>query len=85
MSRFSVEIIPEAETDIREAYLWCRARSPLAADAFRTELLGKIDALQDNADTWTKDEDGFHCQIPNVQPSSLTQRPVAPMPLAPAY
>lgn len=34
VSRFSVEIIPEAEAEVCEAYLWYFARSPLAADAF---------------------------------------------------
>lgn len=63
VSRFSVEIILKAEAEISEAYLWYLARSPLAADAFRTEVLGKIDALEDNADTWPKDEDGFHFRV----------------------
>ena len=63
MTRFSVEIIPEAEADVREAYLWYFARSPLAADAFRTEVLDKVDALEDSADTWPKDEDGFHFRL----------------------
>lgn len=63
MTRFSVEIIPEAETEIREAFLWYFDRSPLAADAFRTEVLDKIDGLEDDADIWPKDEDGFHFRI----------------------
>lgn len=63
MSRFSIEIIPEAEEEFREAFLWYCARSPLAANAFRTEVLDKIDGLEENADTWPKDEDGFHFRI----------------------
>ena len=58
MTRFSVEIIPEAQAELREAFPWYFARSPLAADAFRTEVLDKIDALQARADTWPKDGSG---------------------------
>lgn len=58
VTRFSAEIIPEAE-----AYLWYFASTPLAADAFRTEVLDKIDSLVDDADTWPKDENGIHFRI----------------------
>lgn len=30
MTRFSVEILPQAEAEIREAFLWYFERSPLA-------------------------------------------------------
>lgn len=40
MTRFSVEILPQAEAEIREAFLWQFERSPLAADAFRTAVFG---------------------------------------------
>ena len=59
MSRFRVEILPEAEAEFREAFLWYFQRSPLAADAFRTEVFDKIDGLESDADTWPKDDDGI--------------------------
>ena len=59
MSRFSVELLPEAEAEIREAFLWYFERSPLAADAFRTEVFDAIDRLTEHADMWAPDEDGL--------------------------
>ena len=63
MTRFSVEILPEAEAEFREAFLWYFERSPIFADAFRTEVLEKIDDLQTDADMWPKDEDGIHFRV----------------------
>ena len=65
MTRFTVEILPEAEAEFREAFLWYFERSPIFADAFRTEVLEKIDDLQGDADSWPKDEDGIHFRILN--------------------
>ena len=47
-----------AEADAREASLWYFERSPLAADAFRTEVFDTIDGLANSADTWPADENG---------------------------
>ena len=63
MTRFTVEILPEAEREFREAFLWYFERSPIFADAFRTEVLEKIDDLQGDADRWPKDEDGIRFRI----------------------
>jgi plasmid stabilization system protein ParE len=63
VSRFRVETLEGAEAEFREAFLWYLERSPLAADAFRTEVFDKIDALADDAQTWPKDEDGIHFRI----------------------
>ena len=63
MSRFRVEILQDAEAEFREAFLWYFERSPLFADALRTEVLTKIDDLQVDADTWPKDEDGIRFRI----------------------
>ena len=63
MTRFTVEILPDAEAEFRQAFLWYFERSPIFADAFRTEVLGKIDDLQDDADSWPKSEDGIHFRI----------------------
>ncbi|MCW5658458.1 MAG: type II toxin-antitoxin system RelE/ParE family toxin [Burkholderiaceae bacterium] len=57
MTRFVVEVLPPAEAEIREAFLWYFERSPIAADAFRTEALDAIDALGERADMWPPDED----------------------------
>jgi plasmid stabilization system protein ParE len=61
--RFTVEILTEAEAEFREAFLWYFERSPVFADAFRTEVLSRVDELQEDADSWPKDEDGIHYRI----------------------
>jgi plasmid stabilization system protein ParE len=63
VSRFTIEILPEAEAEFREAFLWYFERSPIFADAFRTEVLTKIDDLQEDADSWPRDDDGIHFRI----------------------
>lgn len=63
VTRFTVDILPEAEAEFRDAFLWYFERSPIFADAFRTEVLEKIDALENDADSWPKDEDGIHFRI----------------------
>ena len=63
MTRFQVEILPQAEAEFREAFLWYFERSPVFAAALRTEVLEKIDGLEDDADTWPKNEDGVHFRI----------------------
>lgn len=71
MTRFQIEILPEAEAEIREALVWYLERSPLAADAFRAEVFDKIDDLAADADIWPKDEDGIHFRILNRFPYSV--------------
>lgn len=63
MSRFSVDLLPEAEAEIREAFLWYFERSPLAADAFRSEVFDAMDGLADQAHMWAPDEDGIRKYI----------------------
>ena len=63
MTRFIVEVLPEAEQEFREAFLWYFERSPIAADAFRAEVLDAIDGLADRADLWPADEDGIHVHV----------------------
>jgi plasmid stabilization system protein ParE len=55
--------LPEAEADIREAFLWYRERSPLAADGFRTEVIEAIDGLTETAGVWPCDEEGVHRRV----------------------
>ena len=45
MSRFTVEVLPEAEEEFRQAFLWYFERSPIASDAFRSQVLEAIDDL----------------------------------------
>lgn len=49
MSRFTVGILPDAEAELRAAFLWHFEKSPLAADAFRTEVFEAIDSLAETA------------------------------------
>ncbi|MBC5768183.1 type II toxin-antitoxin system RelE/ParE family toxin [Ramlibacter albus] len=60
MSRFSVTVLPDAEGEMRDAFLWYFERSPLIADGFATEVTEAIDGLEDNACNWPVDEDGVH-------------------------
>lgn len=63
VTRFIVEVLPEAEREFREAFLWYFERSPLAADAFRAEALRAIDGLAERADMRPVDGDGFHFHV----------------------
>ncbi|MEF8769945.1 type II toxin-antitoxin system RelE/ParE family toxin [Candidatus Accumulibacter contiguus] len=63
MTRFAVEILPEAEAEVREAFLWYFDRSPIAAQAFRTETLEAIDRLAVDALMWPEDEDAIRRHV----------------------
>lgn len=63
MTRLVVDILPEAEAEIREAFLWYFERSPIAADAFRAETLEAIDRLGVNALMWPEDEDAVRRHV----------------------
>lgn len=63
MTRFVVEILPDAEAEIREAFLWYFERSPIAADAFRAEALQAIDRLAVDPLMWPEDEDAIRRHI----------------------
>ena len=58
MTAYAIVVLPEAEAEIRGAFHWYFERSPLAADAFRTEITGAIDRLSTTAHRWAEDEDG---------------------------
>lgn len=58
MSRFDVQILPDAEAEIAAAFLWYFERSPQAAVAFRDEALSFIDDLTESAAKWREDDDG---------------------------
>lgn len=58
MSTFNVVILLAAEAETREAFRWYFERSPLAANAFRTEVFDVIDSLATSATLWPADEDG---------------------------
>jgi plasmid stabilization system protein ParE len=59
VTRFTVEVLPEAEREFREAFLWYFERSPIAADAFRSQVLVAIDGLGGRAGMWPANADGF--------------------------
>lgn len=63
MTRFAVEILPEAEAEIREAFLWYLERSPIAVEAFRSEALKAIDRLEVDARMWPEGEDAIRRHI----------------------
>lgn len=60
MTRFTVAVLPDAEAELREAFVWYFEKSPLAADAFGTEVEDAIDGLVETAANWPKDQDGAH-------------------------
>jgi len=63
VTRFGVEILPEAEAEIRQAFLWYFERSPIAADAFRTETIRIIDRLSVDALMWPEGEDAVRRHV----------------------
>ena len=60
MSSFIVQVLPEAEQEFREAFLWYFERSAIAADAFRSLVFEATDSLTVRADMWPADEDGIN-------------------------
>lgn len=71
MTRFSVEVLPEAEQEFREAFLWYFERSPIAADAFRSLVFEAVDALGERADMWPANQDGIHFCVLNRFPYTV--------------
>ena len=67
MTRFQVEVLPDAEAEFREAFLWYFERSPVFADALRIEVLEKIDGLEVDADSDVPSE----ASLKNMSRSSL--------------
>ena len=63
MSRFRVQILAAAEIEFRDAFHWYAERSALAADAFRAEVLDKVDGLARDADGWPSDDDGLRRRV----------------------
>jgi plasmid stabilization system protein ParE len=63
VTRFTVSVLPEAEADIREAFLWYRERSLLAADGFRSEVFEAIDDRAESGGVWPRDKDGVHRRV----------------------
>ena len=56
--RYQVSLLPLAEEEIKEAFLWYFERSPVAADAFRAEVFGAIDSLAEDPTMWPVDAEG---------------------------
>jgi plasmid stabilization system protein ParE len=54
---FQVSLLPASEEEIEEAFHWYFARSPFAADAFRTEVIAAIDSLAEDPLMWPADDE----------------------------
>ena len=63
MTRYRIELAPEAEADIGDAHTGYRERSATAAEAFKQQVLDAIDSLADTADRWPADEQGFRRRL----------------------
>ena len=64
MSSREIVLLPDAEAELREAFLWYHERSPLAADAYRIEVFRAIDSLRTDASMWPADEHGIrYCML----------------------
>ena len=74
MTRFTIVVLPDAEADMREAFLWYFEKSALAADAFGTEVGDAIDGLGETAGDWPKDEDGVRFCIYHLKHFPYTVR-----------
>jgi plasmid stabilization system protein ParE len=71
VGRFTLEILPEAEEEFRRSFLWYFERSPIAADAFRSEVIEAIDSLTGTANQWPANEDGIHYHVLNHYPYTI--------------
>lgn len=60
---FQVSLLPAAEEEIEQAFYWYFARSPLAATAFRTEVIAAIDRLAEDPLTWPADDEDVRYYI----------------------
>lgn len=54
---FRISLLPAAEEEIEEAFHWYFARTPFAADAFRTEIITAIDGLAEDPLMWPADSE----------------------------
>ena len=71
MTRYQVSLLPLAEEEIREAFLWYLERCPVAADAFRTEICQAIDGLAEDPTMWPVDTEGVRYFILRRFPYTL--------------
>ena len=63
MTRFTVDVLPDAEREFQQAFIWYFDRSPIAADAFRSAVFESLDGLADHADMWPANDDGIHFHV----------------------
>ncbi len=71
MSRYVVEIAPLAERDLRDAFLWYRERSAIAAGAFRAETFEAIDRIAAGPLGKAADEEGNRKRVLHRFPYSV--------------
>jgi plasmid stabilization system protein ParE len=60
---FRISLLPAAEEEIAEAFRWYFERSPFAADAFRSEVVGAIDSLAEDPLMWPADSEAVRYYI----------------------
>jgi plasmid stabilization system protein ParE len=60
VSPFAVTVLPQAEAEMRDAFLWYFERNVLIADGFGSEVADAVDGLEITAPDWPKDEEGVH-------------------------
>jgi plasmid stabilization system protein ParE len=60
---FRASLLPVAEEEIEEAFLWYFQRSPFATGALRTEVIAGIDSLAGDPLTWPEDSDALRYYI----------------------
>jgi plasmid stabilization system protein ParE len=69
VTRFTIVVLPDAEAELHEAFLWYFDKSPLAADAFGTEVDGAIDGLEETAADWQRTRMAFTSTTSNIFPT----------------
>lgn len=77
MTTYDLVLLPEAEAEVRQAFLWYFERSPLPADAFRTEVFDALDGLTTSARMWAENEDGFRGHVLRRYPYTVWYEIVA--------
>ena len=70
-SSYAVVLAPQAEDDIRAAFLWYQDRNARAADAFRAEVYAAIDSIALTPLGKSADQDGNRKRILRRYPYSV--------------
>lgn len=71
MSNYVLTLLPAAEDDIRDAFVWYRERNVLLAEAFRAEVFDVIERIRDRPLAKAADEDGNRKRVLSRFPYSV--------------